>query len=186
MTDALARPAPAHRSHGWGWLLAYGIMAAILSAMAFIWPFSATFAATIVVAAFLIANGIGALVAAFRHRGERRVYDIIVGLLSLVVGTFVALAPAAGAISITMTLAIWLGARGAMEVYWGIKYRRRRAPMIAMGALHLLLMLVVVLSLPLSALVVPGTLLGFSFLVTAITAIMAALDMRRDGDAARA
>src|SRR3546814_5356272 len=51
MDDTMTRDA-APMGAGWGWLLAYGLLSLILGVAAFLWPFSATIAATLIIGAF--------------------------------------------------------------------------------------------------------------------------------------
>jgi uncharacterized membrane protein HdeD (DUF308 family) len=37
----------------------------------------------------------------------------------VLIGVYLLFAPASGAISLTFLIAIWLGARGLLELYWG-------------------------------------------------------------------
>ncbi|MGN6374462.1 MAG: DUF308 domain-containing protein [Sphingomonas sp.] len=53
------RPAGA----GWGWLMGYGILSVLLGLAAFADPFSASFAASLVVGAFFLVAGIGSIAA---------------------------------------------------------------------------------------------------------------------------
>jgi uncharacterized membrane protein HdeD (DUF308 family) len=76
---------------GWGWILAYGVLSVVLGIMAFVSPFSATYAATLVIGAFLIAAGIVSIVSGFAGKGhEGRGYAIEFGLVSLVIGLIMA------------------------------------------------------------------------------------------------
>src|SRR3546814_13199205 len=60
MDDTMTRDA-APMGAGWGWLLAYGLLSLILGVAAFLWPFSATIAATFIIAAFFFAAGIDSI-----------------------------------------------------------------------------------------------------------------------------
>src|SRR3546814_5455317 len=65
---------------GWGWLLAYGLLSLILGVAAFLWPFSATIAATLIIGAFFIAAGIVSIGAGiFGGIREGRGYAIALG-----------------------------------------------------------------------------------------------------------
>lgn len=161
---------------GWGWILAYGILSAVLSFVAFLWPLAATLTATLVVGAFLIATGVMSIGAGIFGRGhEGRTYAIAFGLLSLIVGLMIAFRPLVGALSLTLTVAVWLAVRGVMEIVWGARMRRGKGMMIALGVINILLAAIVLWTLPLSALTLPGYILGISFLFGAITAISSAL-----------
>ncbi|MDD1451390.1 DUF308 domain-containing protein [Sphingomonas sp. H160509] len=55
---------------GWGWILAYGVLSVVLGVMAFASPFSATYAATLVIGAFFIAAGVVSIVSGFAGKGH--------------------------------------------------------------------------------------------------------------------
>jgi uncharacterized membrane protein HdeD (DUF308 family) len=161
---------------GWGWILAYGILSAVLGIAAFVWPVPATFAATLVIGAFFIAAGALSIGAGLFGRGhEGRAYQIGFGLLSVVIGGILAFEPATGALSLTLLVAVWLGVRGAMELGFGFRMRRGKGAMIALGLIDVILAIVVLATLPWSALTLPGFILGISFLFGGIAAISSAL-----------
>jgi uncharacterized membrane protein HdeD (DUF308 family) len=173
-TDALPRAGA-----GWGWILLYGIASAVLGLLAFAWPFSATIAVTIVIGSFFLVAGILAIIAGFAGRGhEVRGYSIAYGILSVIVGLMLVFRPLAGAISLTLLVAIWLAVRGLMEIRWGLKLRRGRALMLVLGVVNLILAIVILATVPFSALTLPGYVLGFSFLLGGVTAIAGALSHR--------
>lgn len=183
MTDAhaaeLPEPTP-HAGPGWGWIIAYGVLSVLLGIAAFVWPFSATFAATFVIACFFLASGIVAIGAGLFGRGhEGRGYLVAFGLLSTVIGATMAVEPWIGALSLTVMVAVWLGSRGVIELVLGLRYRRRRGWMIAMGAINLLLAALIVATVPLSALTLPGYILGLSFLFGGVASVAAGIDHRQ-------
>jgi uncharacterized membrane protein HdeD (DUF308 family) len=164
---------------GWGWILLYGIASAVLGLLAFAWPFSATIAVTIVIGSFFLISGLLAIVAGFAGRGhDVRGYTVGYGLLSLIVGLMLIFRPLAGAISLTLLVAIWLAVRGLMEIRWGLKLRRNRALMLVLGAVNLVLAILILATVPFSALTLPGYVLGFSFLLGGVTAIASGLSHR--------
>jgi uncharacterized membrane protein HdeD (DUF308 family) len=169
---------------GWGWIVAYGVVSVVLGIAALVWPVSATFAATVVIGAFFIASGLASIIAAVMSKGSQtRAYAILFGIVSVVIGGVMAFQPVTGALSITLLIAIWLGVRGAMELYWGLKFKRGRALMILLGIVNLLLAAYIVATVPWSALTLPGYILGISFLFGGITAIAAALDHKKGAPA---
>lgn len=161
---------------GWGWMLAYGVVSVLLGIGAFLWPFAATYAATLVVGAFLIAAGIASIASGIASKGhEGQWYAIGFGFVSLVIGSIMAFEPLTGALSLTLLVIIWLGLRGAMEIAAGTRFRRGRGLMLALGVVNILLALYVMATLPLSSLTLPGFILGISFLLGGIHAITAGL-----------
>jgi uncharacterized membrane protein HdeD (DUF308 family) len=165
---------------GWGWIMAYGVLSVLLGLAAFLWPFAATYAATLVIGTFFLAAGIVSIGAGIFGQGhEGRLYAIGFGIVSLVIGLIMAFEPATGALSLTLLVAIWLGLRGAMEIGFGARFRRNRGLMIALGVLNIVLALFVLGTLPWSALTLPGYILGLSFLFGGITSITAASHHRK-------
>ncbi|SNS31779.1 Uncharacterized membrane protein HdeD, DUF308 family [Sphingomonas laterariae] len=166
------------RGRGWGWVLAYGIVSIIIAICAFIWPFPATIAATLVIGAFFLASGLVSIASGLSGHHETRWYEVIFGLMSALVGALLVFRPMIGAISLTLMVAIWLGLRGAFEIYWGIKIRRHRWLLIAMGVFNILLDIFLLATLPMTAMTLPGFILGASFLFGGISAIIIALTWR--------
>ena len=75
---------------GWGWLMAYGILSLVLGLAAFLEPFVATFAATIVIGIFFLLAGIASIAAGLMGgRREGRTYAILFGIVSLFVGAII-------------------------------------------------------------------------------------------------
>lgn len=169
---------------GWAWILAYGVVSALLGLLAFLSPFPATVAATLVVGAYLTALGVMALVAGFTAREhEHRGYKLLLGALSIAAGLLTALRPASGALSITILVAAWLFMRGVAEIGWGARRGRRRAGMIALGVLNILLAILILATVPFSALTLPGYVLGLSLLFGGALAIASGLAHRKGAPA---
>ncbi|WNO52462.1 HdeD family acid-resistance protein [Stakelama saccharophila] len=176
-----AEPAPLTRGNrGWGLMLVYGLLSVILGIVAIFWPFPASLAAALVFGAFLVAAGIGAIASAVAgHAHESRLYSLIFGGISLVVGVLIWFAPVAGVVSLTMLVMGWLTARGILELYLGARFRRNRALMLFLGVLNLALVALILLTGPYSALTLPGYIIGLSFLVSGITVTANAISHRQ-------
>lgn len=169
---------------GWGWIMAYGIVSVLVGIAAFVWPFAATYAATVVIGASLFVAGVFSIAAGLLGNGhEGRAYAVVFGLLSVIVGAVMVFEPATGALSLTLMVTVWLGVRGILEIVWGLRLRRRRGLMLTLGALNLLLALFILATVPWSALTLPGFILGLSFLFGGVTAIASASDHRKGADA---
>ncbi|PXA92772.1 hypothetical protein DMC47_23430 [Nostoc sp. 3335mG] len=164
---------------GWGWTLAYGIVSVLIGILAFAAPFPATLAATMIVGFLLLAGGIASLIAAFRGRNGRG-YAALFGLLSVLAGGYMVLMPVGGALSLTLLMIIWLGARGIMELFIGFRFKRLRVAMLLLGVLNIVLAILLYTTVPWSALTLPGYILGASFLFGGIVAILGALSDRRE------
>lgn len=183
MTDARTfndPSSPSAAGAGWGWILGYGVLSVVLGILAFLNPFAATYAATLVIGAFFIAAGLVSIAAGFAGKDhEGRGYAIGFGLLSLVVGLLMAFNPVSGALSLTLMVAVWLGVRGALEIGLGMRFTRGRGLMIALGVVNLLLAIYVFVTLPSSALTLPGFILGISFVFGGVTSIASALNHKK-------
>ena len=175
-TDPLA---PTAAGAGWAWILAYGVLSLTLGVLAFLNPFAATYAATLVIGAFFIAAGIVSLAAGVISKHEGRGYAIGFGLLSLVIGVLMAFDPMSGALSLTLLVGVWLGIRGALELGLGARFKRGRGLMIALGVVNILLAIYVLATLPWSALTLPGFILGISFVFGGVTSILSALHHKK-------
>ena len=169
---------------GWGWILGYGILSVLLGIAAFVWPFAATYAATLVIGAFLIAAGLFSIASGIMGKGhEGKMYAIGFGIVTLIIGLIMAFEPATGALSLTLLVVIWLALRGAMEIVLGSRFRRGRGLMLTLGIVNILLALYVLATLPWSSLTLPGFILGISFLFGGITAISSALNHKKGAEA---
>lgn len=180
MTDPLQ---PAAAGNGWAWILAYGAVSLVLGVLAFLNPFAATYAATLVIGAFFIAAGIVSLAAGIIGKHEGRGYAIGFGLLSLIIGLLMAFDPVSGALSLTLMVGVWLGIRGALEIGLGARFKRGRGLMIALGVVNILLAIYVLATLPWSALTLPGFILGISFVFGGVTSILSALHHKKGAKA---
>jgi len=169
----MASTASPASSHGKAWVLAYGIFSLLIGVTAFVWPVSATLTVTILVGSFLFVAGIMSIVTGVRGRGHHAsTYRIFYGILSVLIGLIILFEPATGAISITLLVAFWLAMRGIFELFWGYRFPIGRGLMIVLGIINLLLAAFIIGTIPLSALTLPGYILGISFLMSGITAIL--------------
>ena len=169
---------------GWGWIVGYGVLSAAFGVFAFVFPVVATVAATLVIGAFFIAAGLSSLFAGiFGKAHEGRGYQIGFAIISIIIGLIMALEPRTGALSLTLLVVIWLGMRGAMELIWGYRMKRSRGMMIGLGIVNILLALFVLATLPLSAMTLPGYILGISFLLGGVASIASGLNHKKGADA---
>jgi len=164
---------------GWGWLMAYGVLSLLLGFAAFVWPFSATFAAAVVVGFFFLIAGIASIAAGLMTGArEGRLYAILFGIVSLFIGAIMIFDPLSGALSLTLVVAIWLAVRGVMEFLWGVRFTRHRGWMIALGVVNVLLALLILATISWTALTLPGYILGISFLLAGLVEVTRALNHR--------
>jgi uncharacterized membrane protein HdeD (DUF308 family) len=97
----------AQRHERWGLLIVEGIVDMVVGIVAFLWPVSAIFAFVIMIAAWAIVSGGLMIGAAFRlNLSHGRWLLAIAGLVSVLFGIALAVAPGAGALALTL----WVGA----------------------------------------------------------------------------
>ncbi|MBV8238018.1 MAG: DUF308 domain-containing protein, partial [Sphingomonas sp.] len=90
-------------------MLAYGIISLLVGMLAIAMPVPATFAATIVTGAYILAAGLASLLAGIFGKGyEGRFYAIAIGLISLIGGGIMMFQPTIGAASLTLLIASFL------------------------------------------------------------------------------
>ena len=92
----------------WGWVLAVGIVLIALGAAAIVFESKATVASVVALGAIICIGGIFQLIAAFEARGAGHVIlYLLMGVLELVVGFVLIEDPGAGAVSLTLVLAVY-------------------------------------------------------------------------------
>jgi uncharacterized membrane protein HdeD (DUF308 family) len=176
MNDTAFGSSPTSARIGTGWLLAYGLLSIAVGVTAFLWPITATLTATLLAGSFLIATGAVAVVASFGLRGHHfSAYTLLSGILSLVIGAWIIFEPASGAISLTLLIAIWLTARGVLEIAIGARFRRFGISLVLLGILNVVLAVWIIWGIPFTAMTLPGYVLGISFLFSGITATLQAI-----------
>lgn len=95
----------AHRA--WGWYVALGIALILVGVYAIMSGTAATIASVIVLGAVVFVAGIAQIVGAFMARGAGHVILLLlVGILDVVVGLMLVEHPGAGALTVTLLLAV--------------------------------------------------------------------------------
>jgi len=114
-----------HTGRRWGPLVFEGIVSLIVGMITLLWPRISAFALVMFIAAWSIVTGIAEVVAAIRLRKQIRGEWLLAlsGILSLALGVLLFLAPAAGALVLT----IWIGAYAVVfgAVMVGLSLRLR-------------------------------------------------------------
>ena len=93
----------------WGWFLALGIGLIILGVAAIFYETRATLASVVALGVIIMLAGVLQLVMAFQARGAGHVIlYLLAGALDLVVGFVLIYYPGAGALAVTLVLAVYL------------------------------------------------------------------------------
>jgi uncharacterized membrane protein HdeD (DUF308 family) len=124
---AAVRAAQAHER--WGWLIAEGILNLIIGAIAFFFPASAVLAFVFVTAAWAIITGALMLAAAFKvNPAFGRWWLALGGIVSIVFGVLLVIAPLMGAVVLTWWLGGYAIAFGVMLLIFAFQLRGRATP----------------------------------------------------------
>ena len=96
------------RHERWGWMLLNGIWSILTAIVAFLWPGLTAVVFVLILAAWSIVSGVLMLAAAFRMRSGARARGWLIfgGIISVLFGALLVIAPLMGAIVLTW----WLGA----------------------------------------------------------------------------
>jgi uncharacterized membrane protein HdeD (DUF308 family) len=117
----------ARRGERWGLLILEGIVDIVAGVVAFLWPVSAVIAFVYLTAAWALVSGGLMIGAAFRlHVTYGRWLLAIAGLVSVIFGILLAVAPGAGALALTLWAGAYAFVFGIMLVALAVRLRGRR------------------------------------------------------------
>ena len=106
----------------WGWFLGLGILLALAGAAAIAFPFFSTLAAKFALGWVLLFTGVVNVVHAFGTWGWRAfALNLLVGLLFLAAGAYLAFFPLTGIVTITILLAALFIAEGYLELMMALR-----------------------------------------------------------------
>ncbi|MGZ3745081.1 MAG: HdeD family acid-resistance protein [Pseudobdellovibrionaceae bacterium] len=151
----------------WGWMFAAGVAYICLGVFALLVPTASTIGLTFALACLFIATGIIQFVHAVKLRHEQGgVMRFLQSLLAIVAGVLIFLYPGIGMYGISLTLSFYFFIGAAM--HWilaqAIAPGRARMWVYLSAIASFALGFYIVFTFPISALWVPGTLLGIEFL----------------------
>jgi uncharacterized membrane protein HdeD (DUF308 family) len=110
----------------WGWIVLRGVVAVLFGVVAFAWPGVTLAALVIVWGAYALADGVLALVAAWRVRDQGRPFWslLIVGLLGIAAGVVTFIWPAMTALTLLMIIAAWAVVMGIFQIVAAVRLRQ--------------------------------------------------------------
>jgi uncharacterized membrane protein HdeD (DUF308 family) len=155
----------------WGWLFALGVVLVVLGLICLFNVVNATLVTVAIVGLLLIMAGIVQLIGAFMGGGTtgRRVLHGAIGVLYIVVGIEIFADPLAGAVTLTLVIAIFLIAEGILRIYSAFA---DDAPYkwlhVVLGIITILLGFWLWTGIPISGVVI-GFFVGFSLLMAGIS-----------------
>ena len=164
-----------------GWLLTLGVVSIILGVIALVDSISVTIVSMIVLGWVLLLAGIIEAVQAFRHRqGGHLFLHLLNAVLSFVVGLMLLRRPLAGALVVTLLLALYFVVIGIFRIvaslslkvpHWGWT--------LANGIITLLFGILVWAQWPVSGLWIIGLFIGIDLIFMGWTEVMLGLAARR-------
>ena len=126
-----------NRHERWGLLVLEGVADIATGVLAFLWPGLTAVAFVLILAVRSIANGILMVVAAFKlDRAYGRGWLVLSGILSVLFGIALVVAPIVGAVVLTWWLGAYAVAFGAVLLVLAFKLRGRRDATAAIPGPH--------------------------------------------------
>jgi uncharacterized membrane protein HdeD (DUF308 family) len=166
----------------WGWFLALGIALILVGLAAIVFPFVATVAAKTVLGWLFLIGGIFMIIHAFQAPGwQGFLWSLLVGILYLVAGGYLAFFPLTGLLTLAFLLIILFAAEGIFEIILAFKVRPHEGWgfMLLSGIAALAVAVLIALDLPGSATWALGLLVGINLLFSGWSYVFLALAGRR-------
>jgi uncharacterized membrane protein HdeD (DUF308 family) len=168
-------------TRNWGWLLGLGILMLILGVLVIGAPVAATIAFELLLGWVLVIGGIAHGVHAFMAQGWKGfLFELLSGILYLVVGIILLAYPLGGALTLTMLLVVFLIVEGVFKIVTGLRARPLNGWiwLVVSGVVSVILGGLIWAEWPSSALWVIGLLVGIQLLMTGWSLILLALAAR--------
>jgi uncharacterized membrane protein HdeD (DUF308 family) len=178
-----------HVAEKWGWFLALGIALIVVGLAAILWPFPATIATKVVLGWLFLIGGIVMIVHAFSSQGWGGfLWSLLVGVLYLVAGGYLAFFPLTGLLTLAILLAILFVAEGVFETIMAFRIRPHEGWgwMLLSGIAAIAVGFIIAMGLPGTATWALGLLVGINLLFTGWSYVFLAMAGRRVQQAATA
>jgi uncharacterized membrane protein HdeD (DUF308 family) len=167
------------RSHWW-WFLLLGVLLVLCGTVAVVVPPIATAAAIDVLAILFLIAGVATVVSSFwAGRWSGALVHVLIGILYIAVGLAMTEKPLRATEVLTMFIAVLFMVGGAFRIFAALSIRHPQWGWALLnGIVTLLLGIYIFRHYPISALWVPGLLVGMEMLLSGWTWIMLALAIR--------
>ncbi|MFI5093066.1 MAG: DUF308 domain-containing protein [Candidatus Acidiferrum sp.] len=164
-----------------GWSIGLSVLMILAGILAIASPLAAGIAVNLVVAWLLVFSGCTHLVFAWHTRSAGGLlWELLVGILYIVIGVYLLMHPLAGLASLTIALAIYLSMEAILEFI--LSFMLRPLPgtgwLFFDGIVSLILAVMIWRTWPTSAPWIIGTLVGFSMLFSGTARLMLSLAAR--------
>lgn len=166
---------------GWGWVLASGILMAVLGILLLGMPVVSAMAASTMAGIALIISGTAAIaVGVSAARPQRRWADIVLGIVAELVGLYCLLFPLAGSVSLALAVAFWLVFRGSFELVGAVRAwtPHGRALFLVSALLDLAMGVLMLANYPFPAVQMLGIVVALSLLFAGIATIFSSIGLR--------
>ena len=165
-----------------GWSIGLSVLMILAGVLAIVMPPVAGIAVLVVVAWLLMFSGVAHVVFAWHTRtAGGMIWELLLGILYILVGIYALLHPVAGLASLTLFLAIYLFVEGVLELV--LSFRLRPMPgsnwLLFDGIITLILAILIWRSWPSNTEWVIGTLVGISMLFSGASRLSLSLAARR-------
>ena len=184
--DAALAEAKRQIADHWGWFLALGIFLVLAGAAAILFPLLSTIATKIMLGWIFLISGILLLIHAFSiKQWGGFLMGLLLGVLYVVAGGWLAFFPFTGIITLTLLLAAMFLVEGVLEAVMAFRVKPHEGWgwMLFSGIVAIAVGLMIAYQLPSSAAWAIGLLAGINLLSTGISFIVLALAGRRGAQA---
>ena len=184
--DAALAEAKRQIADHWGWFLALGIFLVLAGAAAILFPLLSTIATKIMLGWIFLISGILMLIHAFSiKQWGGFLMGLLLGVLYVVAGGWLAFFPFTGIITLTLLLAAMFLIEGVLEAAMAFRVKPHEGWgwMLFSGIVAIAVGLMIAYQLPSSAAWAIGLLAGINLLSTGISFIVLALASRRGAQA---
>ena len=187
--DSAIDAARAQIKENWGWFLALGIVFVLAGLGAIAFPLVSTIAAKIALGWIFLAGGVLMIVHSFSSsRWQGFLLGLLIGVLYVFAGGWLAFFPFTGIITLTILLAALFLAEGVLEAIMAFRVRPHEGWgwLLLSGLVAAAVGVMIAMELPSSATWAIGLLTGVNLLMTGVSFVVLALAGRRSQAAATA
>jgi uncharacterized membrane protein HdeD (DUF308 family) len=185
--DAALAAAKKAIADNWGWFMTLGILMVLAGVAAIAFPLLSTIAAKIALGWIFLLSGVLLVIHAFSIQQWRGfLLGLLLGVLYVVAGGWLAFLPFTGIITLTILLAALFLAEGVLEVIMAMRVRPHEGWgwLLLSGLVAVAVGALIAAELPSSATWAIGLLAGVNLLSTGVSFIVLALAGRRAGSGA--
>ena len=177
---AYSQPGTETLKTGWGWVLVAGVLFIVVGVLAVLQPLITSFAVGIYLgASFIIAGAFAAASGIANIRQKGAWLYVILGILAMIAGGYMAMLPVNAALSLVWAIGLWMIVAGVFEIYTAFQIPLHRGWMIFFGLVDIALGVVLMWIDPISAIQVLAWMVGISFVMRGIASIVFSRELRK-------